>query len=120
VLSEVISPAALPPAMNEHQALLLRLGQAYTAIEAPVGPLGLATLRASTRALVSRSPGDVSYRRIERQLMRLGTKRNTVGGRMRGLLLGAAFGSQPLNVPVARHLIAEARQLLHLASQLAS
>jgi len=120
VLSEVINPAALPPAMNEHRAVLLRLGQAYTAIEAPVGPFGLATLRASTRALVSRSPGDVSYRRTERKLGRLGTERDTVAGRMRAMLLGAAFRGEAIDVPVARQLIAEARYLLRLAGQLAS
>jgi hypothetical protein len=120
VLSEVISPAALPRAMKEHRAVLLRLGQAYTAIEAPVGPFGLATLRASTRALVSRSPGDASYRRIERQLRRLGAERDTVAGRMRALLLGAAFGGKPLDVPAARQLIGQARNLLHRAGQLAS
>ncbi len=120
VLSEVISPAVLPPTMTAHRAMLLRLGQAYTAIEAPVGPFGLATLRASTRALVSRSSGDVSYRRIERRLERLGAERDTVAGRMRALLLGAAFRGRSIDVPVARQLIAEARDLLRLASPLAS
>jgi hypothetical protein len=120
VLSEVISPAALPPAMKAHRGMLLRLGRAYTAIEAPVGPFGLATLAASTRALVSRSPGDASYRRIERKLGRLGTERDFVAGRMRVLLLGAAFRDRSISVPVARQLIGEARQLLRIAVQLGS
>ncbi len=120
VLSEVISPAALPSAMNQHGAVLLRLEHAYTAIEAPVGPFGLATLRDSTRALISRSPGDVRYRRAERVLGRLGMERDFVAGRMRALLLGAAFRGKAIDVQAARRLIAEARQLLLLAGQLAS
>jgi hypothetical protein len=68
VLTEVLAKSALAPSARLHYALLVRLGQAYTQIEAPVGPFGLDTLRASTRALVSRSPGDRAYASIEHQL----------------------------------------------------
>ncbi len=118
VLAEVIDPSALPPAMRSHRGLLLQLGREYTAIEAPVGPFGLDTLRASTRALTSRSRGDAVYQRIENELRLLGADRNAVGARMRVALLGAAFAGRSVSVAEARGLIKDAQRLLHLAAVL--
>ena len=58
VLGEIFDPSALPPGMRLHRGTLLRLGRIYTQLEAAVGAFGLDTLRASTRALASDSPGD--------------------------------------------------------------
>src|SRR5579859_582760 len=119
VLGEIIAPSALPAGMRAHLPVLLRLGRAYTAIEAPVGPFGLATLRASTRALASASPGDSRYRAIESALVRLGTARDHVAGQMRTMLDGAAFAGKPINVAAASALIRQARRLLKEAETLA-
>ncbi len=118
VLAEVIDSSALPAAMRSHRALVLRLGRAYTSIEAPVGPFGLDTLKASTRALASTSPADAVYNRIEGKLRLLDAGRDAVGGLMRKALLGAAFGGQPVNVPQARLLIRAAQRLLRQAAVL--
>jgi hypothetical protein len=118
VLAEVIGTRALPHAMRAHRGMLLRLGRLYTQIEAPVGAFGLDTLKASTRALASQSPGDAAYARIEKQLRRLGAERDAIGAQMRSALLGAAFGGHPINVPTARKLIKEAEQLLGQAAVL--
>ena len=120
VLAEVIDASALPAAMRSHRALVLRLGRAYTGIEAPVGPFGLDTLKASTRALASTSPSDAVYNRIESKLRLLGAERNVVGGLMRQALLGAAFGGHPVNVLQARVLIRAAQRLLRQAAVLGS
>ena len=47
-------------------------------------------MRASTHALASNSARDATYIKIENALQRLGNERDTVGGQMRALLLGAA------------------------------
>jgi hypothetical protein len=120
VLTEVLARSALAPSARLHYPLLVRLGQAYTQIEAPVGPFGLHTLRASTRALVSRSPGDRAYASIERQLAGLGTRRDRVGAQMRDLLLGAEFGDRPINAGQATALIRAAHVLLKEAASLAA
>ena len=70
VLGEISTRPPLPPGMRAHRGTLLRLGRVYTQLEAAVGPFGLDTLRASTRALASNSPGDATYTRIENQLQR--------------------------------------------------
>lgn len=120
VLGEIIKPGALPAGMRRHRTELLTLGRVYTALEAPVGPFGLDTLRASTRALASRSAGDATYTRIENQLRQLGQRRDAVGARMRVLLLGAAFDGRTLNGERAAPLIRAGQRLLGAAAALAS
>jgi hypothetical protein len=119
-LGEIFDPSALPPGMRAHRGTLLRLGRTFTQLEAPVGAFGMDTLRASTRALASDSPGDAAYTRIESALQRLGAERDTAGAQMRALLLGAAFGGRPLNVAAARKLIREGDRLLGQAAVLGS
>jgi hypothetical protein len=120
VLAEVIDAVALPPAMRSHRALVLRLGRAYTRIEAPVGAFGLDTLKASTRGLASQSPSDAVYNRIESKLRLLGADRNAIGTQIRAALLGAAFGGYPVSVAAARRLIKAARRLVRQAALLGS
>jgi hypothetical protein len=118
VLGEIISPSALPTGMQAHRGTLLRLGRVYTQLEAAVGAFGLDTLRASTHALASNSPGDGTYTRIENQLQRLGAKRDKIGAHMHALLLGAAFDGRTLNVAAARALIRAGDRLLGQAAVL--
>ena len=118
VLGEIFNPAALPPGMRAHRGTLLRLGRTFTQLEAPVGAFGMDTLRASTHALASDSPGDAAYTRIENTLQRLGAERDTVGAQMRAMLLGAAFGGRPPNVAAARKLIQAGDRLLGQAAVL--
>jgi len=117
-LGEIFNPADLPSGMRAHRAVLLRLGQVYTQLEAPVGAFGKDTLRASTRALASNSAGDASYTRIENELQRLGAKRDAVAARIDALLLGAAFDGRTLNVPQARALIRQGDRVLGAAAVL--
>jgi hypothetical protein len=118
VLGEIFDRSALPPGLRMHRGTVLRLGRVFTQLEAPVGAFGLDTLRASTQALASSSPGDVTYTRIANALQRLGAARDAVGARMRVLLLGAAFGGRPLNGPAARALIRCGERLLGQAAVL--
>lgn len=119
-LIELVKPGALPPSARAHRPLLLRLGRAYTAINAPVGPFGLATLRASTRALASASPGDHVYTSIEKGLTYLDRVRNRLAGLMRRQLTGADFGGRPIRPHLAMQLIRGAHLLLRAAAKLAS
>jgi hypothetical protein len=120
VLGEIFDPATLPAGMRAHRGTLLALGRVYTQIEAPVGAFGLDTLRASTSALESTSPGDTTYATIENQVQRLGAQRDAIGARMRTLLLGAAFGGRTLNVTEANALIRQGDRLIGEAAVLAA
>jgi hypothetical protein len=120
VLGEIITPSALPSGMREHTGVLLRLGQVYTQLEAPVGVFGLDTLIASTRGLASHSAGDATYASIENRLTHLGERRDDVAAQMRALLLGAAFDGRTLNTGKASELIKQGDELVGAAATLAA
>jgi hypothetical protein len=120
VLGEIFNPADLPSGMRAHRAALLRLGQLYTQLEAPVGAFGKDTLRASTRALASSSAGDARYTRIENELQRLGARRDAVAARIHALLLGAAFDGRTVNLAQARALTRQGDRVLGAAAVLAA
>ena len=116
VLGEIIKPSARPAGMQANFGALVRLGKVYTQLEAAVGAFGLDTLKASTRALASVSPGDSTYASIENQLIRLGQQRDAVTAKMRRLLLGAAFKGKTVSAGQAAALIKRGDQLLGKAS----
>jgi hypothetical protein len=118
VLTEVISPSALPWSLRTAYPTLNRLGDAFTAINAAVGPFGLDTLAASTKALESSSPGDASYTRLESLLAGLGTQRDGIVAAMKDELYGAAFDGRPISAGEADSLIRSANGLLASASAL--
>ncbi len=119
VLTEIFTPSALPAALRSSLPQVTRLGQVYNQLEAAVGTFGLDTLAASTRALASSSPGDVTYNTIENALAHLGSTRDAVAGAMRSALLGAAFAGKPVSAGRAAQLIARGNALLSQASALA-
>jgi hypothetical protein len=119
VLAEVIKPSALRPSLKTFYPTLVRLGDAFTAINAAVGPFGLDTLRASTTALSSSSAGDITYTKIESLLAGLGSQRDLLVARMKTQLYGAAFRGHPVDVRKADNLIEAADDLLSSAKALA-
>ena len=119
VLAEVLNPADAPPALLADQGSVLRLGRLYSQLEAAVGQFGLDTLRASTRALASSSPGDARYAGIESRLQALGAERDQVAGQIRAVLDGAAFGGQPVSGWQAQALIRNGAEVLGQAARLA-
>jgi len=119
VLAEVLAPEA-PGAPRAGRGTLLRLGQVYSQLESAVGRFGLDTLKASTQALASDSPGDATYNRIEGQLQNLGSDRDSVAMRIRAVLDAAAFDDQSLNEGQAQRLLQQGEHVLDQAALLAS
>jgi hypothetical protein len=101
VLIEVIKPAGLPAAVRSSFGLLVRLGDAYSQLNAAVGAFGLDTLRASSFALASDSPGDAVYGKIEGGLVKLGAERDKIVSLLAAVLYGAEFGGHPVTPPAA-------------------
>ncbi|MGH9066532.1 MAG: hypothetical protein ACRD0J_03285, partial [Acidimicrobiales bacterium] len=105
----IIEPSALPASLKAHHHTLAQLGQVYSQLEAPVGQLGLASLRISTRAM----EGDAAaYAKGEAELASVLTKRDRIGAQMAGLLDGAERHGQPIPEGKARSLVSSGRQLL--------
>jgi hypothetical protein len=110
VMVEAINPSALPKSLRAHSETLRELGEVYKQIDAPVGQLGLSTLKQSTTALEG---DDATYTRIENHLMSLTTTRNAIASQMISMLNAAAFSDTPLNEGQARELIEQGEALLN-------
>lgn len=80
---------------------------------------GTYTLRASTNAIRSHSPGDRTYARVESQLAQIGDERDALAAQIIQLLDGAAFDNRPIDHQQAKRLERQARALLREARQLA-
>jgi hypothetical protein len=119
VLIEMLAENAVPRALRAHEDTLLRLGQLYKQINAPVGALGLASVKISTRGLESGGASDQVFTRTQASLSALTTSRDSLASDIEGLLEGAEFaGKQPDEDRVA-NLIDRAEQLLEQVSEIA-
>jgi hypothetical protein len=120
VLAEVIKPSALPKALSQNEALVVKLGELYKQLNAPVGAFGLDTLDVSTAALASNSSNDSVYNQLETILAGLGVERNDAASAIQSELLGAEFGHHPIDTQQARALLAVGNAILNSASLLAA
>jgi hypothetical protein len=117
VLFESMQDAAVSLPLQANRTTLTRLAEIYKQINAPVGTLGLASLRISTKALESGSATDDStYTRLENQLISITDQRNAIAGQMLKLLEDAAFNGKSIDQQQAKQLIDQGQSLLSLAS----
>lgn len=104
VLFEDLSDAAVPQSLREHRQTLTQLAQVYKQLNAPVGKLGLASLRISTTALESDATNDGTYTQLEEKLTMITSQRDDLAGKMATLLEDAAFNSKrSSSLTKARH-----------------
>ena len=94
------------------------LGACYKQLNSSVGQFGNFTLRASTAAVESSSPGDVLFRQLNATLAGLDRVRDALALRVKGELEAAAFGNQPVigargQTVACQALIATAGLLAH-------
>ena len=119
VLFEDLYDWAVPQSLRAHRETLIRLAQIYKQINAPVGELGLASLRISTKALESNATGDSTYTDLENQLISITNQRDALAAQMSTLLENAAFNGQSINEQQAKQLIAQGQTLLDEVDNLA-
>jgi hypothetical protein len=74
-----------------------QLGACYKQLNSSVGEFGTDTLKASTAALESNSPGDQTYLKVEHSLSVLGAARDTLAIQIKGELEAAAFGNTTIH-----------------------
>lgn len=109
VLFDVLHDDALPRSLQEHQDTLRRLAKAYKDINAPVGPLGLASLQLATTGVTG---NDAAYATVTAQIKDLTAKRNAIAGKMIDMLEDAAFAGHAIHEEEAEDLIDQADDLL--------
>lgn len=101
------------PAAVKKGGDFVALAQALKQIDAPVGPLGLASLHASTVALESGDGNsDATYTNIESQLASYTAQRNALVAQILPLLEAAEFDSTPIPDAAAESLLQQAQALL--------
>jgi hypothetical protein len=111
-LTEKFSGWAQPSAVKK-SANFVALAQILKQINAPVGPLGLASLHASTVAMESGNDQDDStYTNIENQLASFTAQRDALAAQITALLEGAEFNGTPIPDATAASLIQQAQDLL--------
>jgi hypothetical protein len=120
VILELVDPNVLPSSLHAHSDTLLRLGQIYKLIDAPFGPLSQSTLTVSTYALLSDSPGDVTYSNLENQISVWTMERDALAAEIQAMLEGAEFEGVAINEQQAKHIIAAGQALLDQAAACAA
>ncbi len=112
VILEVTNEKALSPALRKNRVELLLLGALYKQINAPVGQLGLDSLKVSTKALESNTANDKTYNDLEGKLTKITDQRDALAGKIRQSLYNAEFGTKSVDQKQAVSLIKDATVLL--------
>jgi len=109
VLFEVLSDKAIPVTLRQHHGTFRRLVENYKAINAPLGQLGMQTLRETTAAIES---DDATYKAFAERLSDFTGRRNAIASRMIRMIENAEFGDDPLDENAAKQAIDAAQELL--------
>jgi hypothetical protein len=111
-LAEKFKGWALPDAVKQSEEFVA-LARVLKDISAPLGPLGLASVHASTVAMESGSTqNDSIYSSIENQLGAYTVQRDELAAKILSLLEAAEFNGKPIPEDTAEELIHQARHLL--------
>ena len=109
VITEIMEKDALPDSLQDNQALLQSLGQAYKQINAPRGELGRKTLHLSTQGLAGNA---ATYAADEATINSITTARNAIAGQMIAMIEAAEFDGVAIDPFASENLIHEANALL--------
>ena len=117
VLAEDLERWALPDGVEDSGDEFVELARAYKRINAPVGELGLATLKISTAALV----GDgTTYNDLENRLQFITAVRDNLAAKMLDRLTDAEFRGKRISGREERALVLQANALVDYAEGLAA
>ncbi len=100
------------PSAVKNGGNFLALAQALKQINAPLGPLGVASVHASTVAMESNELGDAKYTSIENQLDSYRAQRDALEAQILSVLEAAEFSGTPIPDATANNLIQQAQSLL--------
>jgi hypothetical protein len=120
-LVEELQPWAIPDAIRDNADGFVELARAFKQINAPNAQLGRLSLRISTNALASGSPGsDSTYIQLENEISNITTLRDTIAADMSSRLNDAEFNNRQIPPGQERKLVQEAEGLLSTVQALAA
>jgi hypothetical protein len=117
VLAEDLLPWALPDGIRDSGDEFAVLAAAYKRINAPLGELGMASLKVSTAALAG---DDDTYKRLEDQLKLITVARNALAEAMFDRLSAAEFGGKHVSQGDEHALVQQADALVDFVNDLAA
>lgn len=117
VLAEDLHSWAWPDGVSDRGDEFVELARAYKRINAPVGELGLASLKISTAALAG---DDATYNKLEKQLQIITAFRDALAARMLDRLEDAEFHGQRIGGGEERALVFQANELVDYVNRLAA
>jgi hypothetical protein len=117
VLAEDLHLWALTPGVQTSGAGFEELAKAYKRINAPVGELGLASLKISTAALAG---NDVTYNDLENRLQIIAAFRDALAAEMLEHLTAAEFQGKRIRGSEEQTLVTQANALLEYVNRLAA
>ena len=117
VIVEALNDGALPATLaGANRATFVSLAQAYKQINAQLGQLGIATLKASTVAVTGNDANDATYTACTAKINQWTQTRDTLAGQMKTMLDAAAFNGTAIDAPTANSLISQANALIASAT----
>jgi hypothetical protein len=117
VLAENLHNWALPDSVGNGREGFVELARAYKRINAPVGELGLASLKISTKAIAG---DDTTYQNLEGTLSFITALRNHLADKMLERLTAAEFQGKRIDGEEARELIRKSEALTDYVNWLAA
>jgi hypothetical protein len=117
LLAEDLHRWALPDGIEDKGDQFAELARAYKRINAPVGELGLATLKISTAALAG---DDATYSDLENRLQFITDFRDNLAAKMLDRLTDAEFQGKRIRGGEARELVLRANALVDYVNWLAA
>jgi hypothetical protein len=117
MLAEDLLPWALPDGIRDSGNEFAELAAAYKRINAPLGELGMASLKISTAALAG---DDDTYKRLEDQLKLIAVARNALAEAMFDRLSAAEFGGKHVSQGDEHALVQQADALVDFVNDLAA
>jgi hypothetical protein len=117
VLVEELLASALPSGVKDSGDEFAELASAYKRINAPVGELGLATLKISTAALAG---DDATYNELENQLQLITAERDALAAKMLDRLSAAEFGGKHVSHGKEQTMVRQANALVDYVNSLAA
>ncbi len=110
MLYEVVTSNHLPVAVGLEPGVFGQLANAYKAINAPLGPLGVSTLALSTQGVLG---SNAAYKTVDVQLKQIAQQRDALSKQMIALIEGAEFNNTAPNPGTVSSLVNSANELVN-------
>jgi hypothetical protein len=115
VLIEFLDDHALPHTLRRSENFL-ELAQVYKQLNAPLGSVGLNSLRFANRSILS---DDAAYGKFLATIADITSRRDTLAAEIKSVLDAAAFDNQPINERQEDQLVRRARAIIDRVADLA-